>query len=148
MKASYCDNHAQDTLSTRKISSYLIMNCESLYAAIKNWDGSANNEGQLLGESRLRRCRCSQQWIRLGSVLLDSMCNCYKHFIVIGMYDKARLPPETCEWYHWTTWTASRSVQLLKSEMGRQIMKDSYWESHACDAVDAPNNESDLGLCC
>ena len=23
-----------------------------------------------------------------------------------------------------------------------------YWENHVCDAVDAANNESDLGLCC
>ena len=37
---------------------------------------------------------------------------------------------------------------MKKNETGKQIMKDSYWENHVCDAVEAPNNDSDLGLCC
>ena len=37
---------------------------------------------------------------------------------------------------------------MKKTETGKQIMKDSCWENHVCDAAEAPNNDSDLGLCC
>ncbi|CAE7257908.1 unnamed protein product [Symbiodinium microadriaticum] len=59
----------------------------------------------------------------------------------------------SCEWALWKKRTHNmlpytKTWLTSLSERRKQIMKDSYWENHASDFVDVPDNDSDPGLGC